>query len=297
MLTETQFKVLMILFDDKGHAGWELAEALGMEESNLNPLLKRLEKKNFIFQGSPRKSDRPKKPKGYKRSNNVLEPMGLKKRDGDYKEFPYFLKKEIKILGLLIREMTAINKVHDIGFPFKFIRLSKYMRSMREIFKEDFNKVINGNFPTYQYLRTESQTMLNQIMDLAEVCIIDPSRSDFNHLDSQRSENRKIASESNDVGLKSKEPILLTFKEEMPPTKERRVSKKLLKELEAWWLKYDLLRCLNQDPMNLDEAKEIIDIISRDYLIGEDIKDAICKAVNRLPEYQRSQFPYQEILS
>jgi len=71
MLTETQFKVLMMLLDDKGHAGWELAEALGMEESNLNPLLKRLEERGFIFQGMPRKSDRPKKPKGYKKSKNI----------------------------------------------------------------------------------------------------------------------------------------------------------------------------------------------------------------------------------
>ena len=73
MLTEPQFKVLMILFDDKGHAGWKLAKDLGMEESNLNPYLKKLENRKFIVQGSPRKSTRPKR------------------REGDYKEIPYFI--------------------------------------------------------------------------------------------------------------------------------------------------------------------------------------------------------------
>jgi DNA-binding MarR family transcriptional regulator len=71
MLTEKQFKVLMILFDNKGHAGWELANDLDMKESNLNPFLKRLEKKKFIFQGTPRKSNRPKKSEE------------IKKREGD----------------------------------------------------------------------------------------------------------------------------------------------------------------------------------------------------------------------
>jgi len=64
MLTEKQYKVLLLLLDNAGHAGWELAKILGVEESNLNPFLKRLEKRKFIIQGNPRKSARGKKKRG-----------------------------------------------------------------------------------------------------------------------------------------------------------------------------------------------------------------------------------------
>jgi predicted transcriptional regulator len=124
MLTETQFKVLLILFDNKGHAEWELAQDLGMEESNLNPRLKGLLKKKFIIQGKSRKSGKPRK------------------REGDYKEIPYYLNKNLEILYALIREMVATNKVHDTGFPFRIIKTSNYIKSMRRIFKEDLNKCL-----------------------------------------------------------------------------------------------------------------------------------------------------------
>jgi hypothetical protein len=124
MLTETQFKVLLILFDNKGHAEWELAQDLGMEESNLNPRLKGLLKKRFIIQGKSRISGKPKK------------------REGDYKEIPYYLNKNLEILYALIREMVATNKVHDTGFPFRVIKTSNYIKSMRRIFKEDLNRCL-----------------------------------------------------------------------------------------------------------------------------------------------------------
>jgi predicted transcriptional regulator len=130
MLTEKQFKVLMILFDNKGHAGWELAKDLKVEESNLNPFLKRLEKKKFIFQGTPRKSNRPKKSEE------------IKKREGDYKEFPYYLTNDLQILDKIIREMAVTNRVFNTGFPFNIIKTSKYIKSMRLMFKEDLNKCL-----------------------------------------------------------------------------------------------------------------------------------------------------------
>jgi hypothetical protein len=99
-----------MLLDDKGHAGWQLAEALGVEESNLNPPLKRLEDRGFIFQGMPRKSDRPKKPKNYKKSKNVGNVMTIPKREGDYKEFPYYIKKDLNTLASIIKEMVITNR-------------------------------------------------------------------------------------------------------------------------------------------------------------------------------------------
>ena len=58
----------------------QLAEDLDVEESNLNPYLKKLEKRKFIIQGLPRKSTKPKR------------------REGDYKEYPYYLNKDLGFL-------------------------------------------------------------------------------------------------------------------------------------------------------------------------------------------------------
>ena len=64
MLTKTQVKIILILLDNKGHAGWELAEYLGMEDSNLNPKLKELKKIGVIYKGESRLSKRKHKKNG-----------------------------------------------------------------------------------------------------------------------------------------------------------------------------------------------------------------------------------------
>ena len=200
MLTETQFKVLMILFDDKGHAGWELAEALGMQESNLNPKLKKLEKRNIIFQGQTRKSNRPKKPKGLKKSENVEKAMEVIKREGDYKEVPYYLIKDLNTLGTIIREMVVTNRAYDIGFPCQIIRASNYMRSMRAIFKEDLNKLW-ANFskeashsrPEFYNIRIDSQEALEAIERLEkELCSPNGKREALRIKDKRVSESSLV---------------------------------------------------------------------------------------------------------
>jgi len=260
MLTETQFKVLMILFDDQGHAGWQLAEVLGMEESNLNPLLKRLEKKNFIFQGPPRKSNRPKKPKGYKKSKNVEKVVEIEKRAGDYKEFPYYINKNLKILSPLVKEMVVTNESHDIGFPYRIIRASGYMKSMREIFGENFNKCL-----------AELIKNLN-ISEVKACAIARPVISDINEL------------------MKMKMFHLLNFQEDLPQFKDRRISKKALKELEIWWLRYDLSKCLSEDPFDIKRLVEIRKDIPWDCLVGEDVEDAIEEALNRASKDEKEYY-------
>jgi hypothetical protein len=49
MLTKTKMKVILVLLDNKGHAEWELARILEMEDSNLNPILWELEGMEIIF--------------------------------------------------------------------------------------------------------------------------------------------------------------------------------------------------------------------------------------------------------
>jgi predicted transcriptional regulator len=135
MLTGTQVKVLLILLDDKGHAGWELAKYLQMENSNLNPILKKLESMGIIYQGEARKSRKPEK------------------RKGDYKEFPYYLCNKLKGLKIMIQEIASGTKVWDTGFILQMTIKSNYIKSMRKEFREDLIKTIadelKENYPPY----------------------------------------------------------------------------------------------------------------------------------------------------
>lgn len=95
MFTEKQVKVVLILLDDEGHAGWELAKYLKIEDSNLNPILKTLEKTGVIFQGEARKSRK------------------TQTRKGEYKEFPYYIPKNLDTIRTIIREVAESKKIYD----------------------------------------------------------------------------------------------------------------------------------------------------------------------------------------
>lgn len=239
MLTERQFKVLMILFDNKGHAGWQLAEDLDMEESNLNPYLKKLEKRKFIVQGQPRKSMKPKK------------------REGDYKEFPFYLNKDLDILGSIIEEMVVTNRVYDLGFPFRFIRTSNYIKSIKNLNEWDVNEFLGK---------------LSRKLQIIEVKCCKIEKEIKRYIDE---DELRIVLHLNDSTVGS------------TPTKDKRVSKKLLKELEVWWYLYNLRQCCRQDPINVEEISEILnDDILDDYLLGDDILELIYKEVKKLPDHE-----------
>jgi hypothetical protein len=125
MLTEPQFKVLMILFDDKGHAGWELAGGIGKRASYLNPFLGKLMNRKFIVKGEGRKSTNPKK-----------------QRQGNYSEDPFYLNRDLDILRSIIIEMVLTNRKYNIGFSFRDIEKSLYIKSMRKIYKDDLDKCL-----------------------------------------------------------------------------------------------------------------------------------------------------------
>lgn len=186
MLTEKQFKALLQLFDEEGHAGWELAKKLEMEESNLNPLLKKLEKKKFIAQGQPRKSEK------------------IKKREGDYKEIPYYLTRDLGILGTLIKEMVVTNEFTDTGFPFRIIETSKYMKSMQDKYGQDYWRCL-----------AELSKKSTRIEGWAEAI------------------EMQIRHEIKTPSPRPKKPN--TFK-------DKRLTKKSLGELEKWWNEQQKLR-------------------------------------------------------
>jgi DNA-binding transcriptional regulator GbsR (MarR family) len=102
----------MLLLDDKGHAGWELAEALGMEDSNLSHLLKELKGLKFIFQGPPRKSTRPTGSNEHKKTENVKKSRKKRKKGLSLKrQLPRFLLQNKKRSQLLLAKAGSLNFV------------------------------------------------------------------------------------------------------------------------------------------------------------------------------------------
>jgi len=251
MLTETQFKVLMILFDDKGHAGWELAETLDMEESNLNPLLKKLERINFIFQGSPRKSTKPLRSKEHKISENASNSR--KKRYGDYKEFPFYLNKDLSILESLIKDMIVTNKSYDIGFPFRIIRASNYFRSMNYLFKEDFNKCMAN---------------LTRELNIGPV--------DYKAFIVPEQGNRMTIEEL------LKLLHLEIFERCALPIDEKPISEEMLGELEIWWFIYNMRSCLSEDTVVIIDNEKFLNTLKEFNTYGGDINEAIFKALKKI---------------
>lgn len=189
-----------------------------------------MEDKNFIFQGPPRKSNRPKKLKEYEESEKVNKAIKIEKRKGDYKEFPYYIKKDLEILCSLIKEMVVTNKSYDIGFPFRIIKDSKYMISMRKTFKDDFDKCICNLFykldissKSYSARLIETSAVLEDIIDLAECFSNSILKDNPTQLDSQEMECHNIAQviqkplDSKFITYGPENPVLLTFNSHSGP--------------------------------------------------------------------------------
>jgi hypothetical protein len=78
----------------------------------------------------------------------------------------------------------------------------------------------------------------------------------------------------------------LNFEEEMPIKKDRRVTEKLLDELEIWSLRYELDKCLREEPFNIEEFSKIKEDLPDDYILGDDIIASLYEAVNKLPNHE-----------
>lgn len=164
MFSESQVKVILILLDERGHAGWELAEHIEMKESNLNPVLKKLEDKGIIYKNEVRDSTKPIREPGTK--DNHSNYVRSKSRIGEYKEIPYFLNESIETLRTIIRELKGKKYPHvDAGFVLNIISRSKYIEALITKFGEDVNKCatdeINNDFSF-----TNKDFYMNWIADL-----------------------------------------------------------------------------------------------------------------------------------
>jgi hypothetical protein len=66
------------------------------------------------------------------------------KKDGDYWEIPYHLSQNLNGFKALIREISETSRPYDSGYLLEIIDNSKYLKSMKEIFKEEINTIINN---------------------------------------------------------------------------------------------------------------------------------------------------------
>lgn len=142
MFSKTQVKVLLILLDERGHPEWELAKILEMKESNLNPILNKLQDLDVIYQ-EMRKSSR----KNDERT----------KEDRKYKEYPYYISKKLESLGTIIKEIksTKSPKKIDPGFFIWVLSVSNYAKTMKNVFgkKSFINTIIDGLAETYDFYK------------------------------------------------------------------------------------------------------------------------------------------------
>jgi predicted transcriptional regulator len=128
--SKIQIKIIETLFDEKGHSEQEIAEILNKKESNLNKLLKMLEKIGVIYRGEPR------------------IPRGAPTA---HRETPYYLWRDPIILRELIKHETNREKpvhIHVSRGPFILTYLcgSEYLESiLREYGQHEIIEILRDS--------------------------------------------------------------------------------------------------------------------------------------------------------
>lgn len=79
----------------------------------------------IIYQGEPRTSTKQKKQK-----------------EGDYKEFPFYLTKNIENLKFMIAQLAKTNRLFDSYFILELVENSKYIKSMKEEFGDEVRESV-----------------------------------------------------------------------------------------------------------------------------------------------------------
>lgn len=136
MLTKTKIKVILVLMDNKGHAEWELARILEMEESNLNPILYELESMAIIY----------KKKEGRPSTNKLAGKTGRRL------EYPYYLSNQLDDFKYILESIINSKKLYDAGFLFRILVASKYFKSMQKQYsdlKMIMMDVLRNNYPPF----------------------------------------------------------------------------------------------------------------------------------------------------
>lgn len=202
---------------------------------------------------------RPKKPKGYKKSKNIEKVTKIPKREGDYKEFPYYIKKNLDTLGSIIREMVITNRRYDIGFPYRIIRASNYMRSMGSLFHESFLEFMKNLLDELHMGYKCYECSLND-----------------------QPKNRKgISSEMLLTALH-----YMVFSDEEPPSGEslflENNAEELMNRIESWWFRYNMRSCLSRDTATVIDPDKFLTALEDYNTYNGDIDTAIIRALKKI---------------
>jgi hypothetical protein len=146
MVNETQMKAILILLDDKGHAGWELAKHLDVSDSYITLQMEKLIGSNVICRGNARKSTREKgKEEHEERSIKIIKGEEVKRkgyekseksRMGGYWEIPYYLVRDLEAFKKVIKDIKRFIKSNHpdflAGFIIKEILESNYAKELMD---------------------------------------------------------------------------------------------------------------------------------------------------------------------
>lgn len=160
--------------------------------------------------------------------------------------------------------MDVTNRVYDTGFPFRIIRNSNYIKSFKNIDKFDINEFLaklsrklhgGCEFKALE-IAPEFKKLTIDIIDTDKPCKIKILH--FNTISGKGSFIRK-----------------------------RKVTKRLMKELELWWYLYNLRKCCSQDPIDIEKLENmLLDDVLWHYTLGDDILEIIYDAVEKIPNHE-----------
>lgn len=142
-LTDLQMDILVILFDDKGHALWELSKLLHRAKSNLTITLANLEMEidgiSMIYKGEARSTTNPESTHPHQT------------------EFPYYIKRDIKVYQLINDYYS--NKIKY--FSDKVWHSSKYADKLDEdsMNKYFINSQLKANFEQSLYIKNMESSL------------------------------------------------------------------------------------------------------------------------------------------
>jgi hypothetical protein len=98
-----------------------------------------------------------------------------------------------------------------------------------------------------------------------------------------------LISSKNDL-KKFKQLHFLNFNEGIPTIEDRIISEESLRDLELWWIRYDISKCFSENPINISKLLYLNWYMPFGYILGKDIQEALITEINKLPEPQRREF-------
>ena len=122
---EAERRIVLTLLYDIGYPDWELENLLGKYSSQVSLLLKSLAERGVVAKAKGRPSRNPKK-----------------KRNGNYKEYPYYLAKNLQAFEIVVNILTRGLNTDDAFDMIAVLVTSPYGESIYVKFGESAKEIV-----------------------------------------------------------------------------------------------------------------------------------------------------------